>query len=199
MQVEKPRRSQAERRAETKAALMNAARSLFVQKGYAETGTPELVKEANVTRGALYHHFSDKADILRAVIHAESQAVADEISAKTDPGQAPPDAFMHGAKAYFTAMKTPGRAHLLLLEGPNVLGLEEMAEIDRQTGQGTLIDGLQHAAAHGQLPAGISIDALADLLSALFDRAALAIASGADEGAYVTATQTLLTGVLKPT
>ncbi|WP_299474507.1 TetR/AcrR family transcriptional regulator [uncultured Roseibium sp.] len=196
MQVEKPRRSQAERRAETRRALLRAARKLIVEKGYAETGTPDIVKAAEVTRGALYHHFADKADLMRALVRQEAAAIATEINADTSTDQTPLDAFMAGARAYFTAMSAPGRARILLLEGPAVLGVEEMAVIDRETGGATLLEGLQHAAAHGALE-GIPLEPLADLLSSSFDRAALAIANGEDREAYERATLSLLSGILK--
>ncbi|MTH97643.1 TetR/AcrR family transcriptional regulator [Roseibium sp. RKSG952] len=198
MQIEKQRRSQADRRAETRAALLSAARTLFIDRGYAETGTPELVKAANVTRGALYHHFADKTDLFRAVVKAEARAVAAAIGAEADATSTPLDAFMAGALAYFAAMKVPGRAALLLLEGPGVLGLNEMAEIDSETGRQTLVDGLRHAAEHGLLDTSLDPDALADLLSALFDRAALMISNGAPEQSYVKATKAVLQGLLKP-
>jgi len=190
------RRTQAERRAETRKALLDAARALIVEKGYAETATPEIVKAAEVTRGALYHHFADKADLMRALVRQESEAIASDINTGTNTGQTPLEAFMAGASAYFSAMSVPGRAKVMLLEGPTVLGLAEMAEIDRETGGATLLEGLRHAARHGALR-DIPLEPLADLLSSAFDRAALAIANGEDRTAYETATRKLLAGILK--
>lgn len=197
MQDGKQRRTQAERRAETKRALLDAARKLFVEKGFADTGTPEIVSAANVTRGALYHHFADKTDLLRAVLHEEAAAVAREIDQDTDPAQSPADAFSSGAAAYFKAMQVPGRARLLLLEGPAVLGFGEMTELDRKTGGATLLEGLRHSADHGALE-GVPLAPLADLLSAAFDRAALAISRGEKEAEYRRAIEALFIGLLRP-
>ncbi len=179
---ESARRSNAERRERTVAALIGAARTLFLEKGYAETGTPEVVRRASVTRGALYHHFADKLDLFRAVIRAEALAVAEEIGRRTGKDMEPVQAMTEGAEAYFDAMAAPGRAHLLLVEGPAVLGRAEMDAIDGETGGEELRLGLQALAdsAGAELP----IEATAALLSAMFDRAALAIAGGADPGPY---------------
>ncbi|MEP2704749.1 MAG: TetR/AcrR family transcriptional regulator [Roseibium sp.] len=195
MQESTPRRTQADRRAATRHALLGAARDLFVQLGYAETGTPEIVKRAAVTRGALYHHFADKADLMRALVQQEASAVAKEITTQTTSTQSPLEAFMSGAQAYFSAMSVPGRVKILLQEGPAVLGLTEMAEIDRQTGGATLLEGLRQSSASGYVK-GIPLEPLADLLSASFDRAALAIANGENRADYEIATQSLLKGLL---
>src|SRR5215207_8751231 len=64
------RRTQADRTAATRAALVAAARRLFGEHGYAAIGTEQIAQAAGVTRGALYHQFADKADLFAAVLEA---------------------------------------------------------------------------------------------------------------------------------
>jgi len=177
--------------------LIDAARSLFIRDGYADTGTPEIVKAAQVTRGALYHHFTDKADLLKAVVVEEAMAVASFISENAAKPATPLDGLLDGANAYFIAMSEPGRAQLLLMEGPTVLGLEAMAQIDAQAGGSTLLEGLTVALGpeHSE---SIALPQLADVLSAAFDRAALAIARGAPAKPYQDLFAVMLTRVLVP-
>lgn len=188
------RRTNEARTAATRTALIAAARALFVDKGYAETGTPEIVAAAGVTRGALYHHFADKADLFRAVVTAEAAAVAAAIERAADTDGSPRHALIEGAGAYFAAMTEPGRARLLLLDGPAILGPEAMAAMDRDQGGGTLRRGL--AAASRRIDPE-ELDALADCLSAAFDRAALAIAGGADPAPYCAAITRLIDATLR--
>src|SRR5918992_3147393 len=61
----------------TRAALVSAARALFAERGYTGVGTEEIVQRAGVTRGALYHHFGDKKDLLRAVLHDLARELAE--------------------------------------------------------------------------------------------------------------------------
>lgn len=194
MQEKRTIRSNKERTETTRAALVSSARALFVEKGYAETGTPEIVTRAKVTRGALYHHFKDKADLFRAVIEAEMQEVAASINDRAEGIANPLTALAAGATGYFDAMTVPGRARLLLLEGPVVLGVLEMERLDRQTGGQTLFAGLEEARRQG-LIGDIPLEALADLLSAAFDRAALAIAEGRPPAPYRAAIDALLDGI----
>ena len=57
----KARKTQGERSAATTALLTAAARDLFAKRGFAETATEDILQAAGVTRGALYHHFDNKA------------------------------------------------------------------------------------------------------------------------------------------
>lgn len=176
------RRSNTDRTRDTRAALVAAARALFLEKGFAATGTPEIAESAGMTRGALYHHYRDKQDILRAVIEAEATGIAAEIEAGATEALTPVDALLAGARSYFRAMRAPGRTRLMLLEGPAVLGSAEMRRIDMETGGQSLRQGLE--AAHGPGLSPTDLDARADLLSAMFDRAALAIEAGGDGAIY---------------
>ena len=52
--------------AETQKLLRRQARKLFAQKGYSGANTNELVERAKLTKGALYHHFTNKRDLYQA-------------------------------------------------------------------------------------------------------------------------------------
>ncbi len=170
MQEKTETRSNEERRKATRAALLSAAKSLFIEKGYAETGTPEIVKKAGVTRGALYHHFDGKEGLLRSVIEAEAVAISEEIRARAIAVGDPLAALQAGAAAYFEAMRDPGRQRLMLRDGPAILGPDEMARIDQQAGAGGLADGLTALMGDGAA-AKVVVEAMSDMLSAGFDRA----------------------------
>lgn len=62
------RRTQAERRAHTHAALLDATAECLVERGYADTSTNDIIRLAGVSRGALLHHFSSKAELLGAAV-----------------------------------------------------------------------------------------------------------------------------------
>ncbi|TSE14191.1 helix-turn-helix transcriptional regulator, partial [Mesorhizobium intechi] len=105
MQQESARRSNRDRTEATRADLIAAARKLFTEKSYAETGTPEIVTAAGVTRGALYHHFADKQALFAAVVEQEAQAVAQEIERASPSSLEARDALIAGSDAYLDAMR----------------------------------------------------------------------------------------------
>lgn len=173
MQVES-RRTQAERRAETRGQLLAAARQLFAERGFAETGTPDIVAAAGVTRGALYHHFADKTALFAAVVEAEHAAVAESIEAAGDAmPEDPVAALLAGGDAFFAAMRDEGRRRILLVDAPAVLGRAALDEIDARHGLETLVCGLRDAMEAGAIKR-LPVEPLAQLFGALFDRAALA-------------------------
>lgn len=170
-----PRRN-AERAETTRTALLDAAHALFVGRGYAATSTPDICSAAGLSRGALYHHWADKADLLRAVLEREAADVRAAIDTAAAPAASPHDALRQGADAYLAAMAQRGRTRLLLIEGPAVLGPAEAAVLDAGHAAAALKQGLRAALRRDDAFTA----ALSSLLSAAFDRAALDIDAGAD-------------------
>lgn len=190
----KARQTNEQRSKTTRKALIDAARGLFVANGYADTATPDIVRAAAVTRGALYHHFDDKADLFRAVIRAEFEAVSREIDIASAEPESAMAALETGADGFIHAMRKPGRARLILLDGPAVLGRAEIDAIDAETSANSLKLGLQAAMDAGEL-ISLPVDALTALLSSMFDRAALAIAGGEDADQYRDTMRSVLQGL----
>ena len=178
----------------TRLALISAARQLFVEKGYADTATPDIVAAAGVTRGALYHHFEDKKALFRAVIEREAMAVASDIDRGAASAATPRDALVSGASAYFAAMAVEGRARLMLLEAPAVLGVERTAEIDRDNAEDRLREGVSDYL--GSAVSADDVRALSNLLSSAFDRAVLEIERGGDRSLYKAAIERLIDGLI---
>jgi len=188
-------RTQAERREATRRQLLAAAKTLFVAHGFAQTSTPEVAQLAGVTRGALYHHFEDKCALFLAVAMQAAHEVACSVEqASSGPLQSPFEALKIGARAYFEAMSGQGRARLLLLEAPAVLSSTQLLALSQAAGAEALHAGLREALGIERVPEP-QLTALADMMSAAFDRAALAVVQGAPLAHHLAATVILLDGL----
>ena len=169
------RKTQAERRADTQRRLVHAARTLFADKGYARTSTPEIVAAAGVTRGALYHHYADKRALFETVVAQEHALLAMAINAACagDDQAGPVKALVLGGEAFVDAMQEPGRRQILLVDAPAVLGRDRLDAIHAVHGLSTLMAGVA-AAMDAKAVRALPVAPLAHLLAALFDRAAQA-------------------------
>ena len=144
----KGRRTQTERTAATRRALLDAARSLFAEKGYHGAAAEEIVGRAGLTRGALYHHFEDKRDLFRVVVDEMEGEIDEEIEAaeRAQPGL--PEAVMAGYRAFIDAVLDPEMRRTFFLDGPSVLGWE-WREIDARHAVGKIEEGLEALIAEG--------------------------------------------------
>lgn len=191
------RRTNEERTATTRAALIEAGRRVFLARGFAGAGAPEICAEAKVTRGALHHHFEDKRGLFLAVVEAEAGAVARTIDEAGVRGNSARTMLFAGGRAFLDAMAEPGRVKLMLVEAPAVLEAGQRDGIDARHGLRTLGEGLTAAVQEmGADPA--PVPALSELLSAAYDRAALLIAQGAKRGPLEHALERLLEAALLP-
>jgi AcrR family transcriptional regulator len=168
---------------DTQAAVLQAARELFAEKGYAGTGTEEIVARARVTRGALYHHFRDKAGLFRAVMQAVAADLADrlvtqQLSRATGAVSAW-DQLREGFQAFLDACTGSDFQRIVLVDGPAVLGHGAWTDLVEHHGLGLLRNLLRRAIDDGQIDP-LPVDPLARLLAALIGEASLYIAQATD-------------------
>jgi AcrR family transcriptional regulator len=175
------RRTQAERSESTRGALVQAARKLFAERGYADVGTEEIVRAAGVTRGALYHHFDGKRDLFEAVYERVEAELAERIvvGALEAGAAAPLDAMRAGAEMFLQACTEPEAQRIALLDGPAVLGWDRWREIAAKHGLGLIEASLQAAIEAGAMP-DQPVRPLAHVLMGALDEAAMLVARAED-------------------
>lgn len=172
-----------DRSAATRGRLLAVARVQFARDGYAATGTEAILAEAGVKRGALYHHFRDKADLFEAVCRQIAGEAVEAIQAAATDRDSAWDQLVAGSLAWFDAMMRPDARRILVIDAPAVLGFERWNVIDRQHGFRLLVDGVAAAHAGGQLRFAGSPQTLAILLNGAMNGAV--IHAGAVEGADI--------------
>ena len=174
------RRTQAERRASTRGALIAAGRALFAERGFAGAGREDIVERAGVTRGAMHHHFPSKVDLFQAVYEAIEAELCDALArAAMEAGPDPMAQLRAGALAFLDAAATPEVRRVVLLDAPSVLSVQVRREMSERYGL-----GLVRQALHEVMAAGIveeqPLEPLAHITMAALHEAATLVADGGD-------------------
>jgi len=175
------RRTQGERTAQTRAALITAARRLFGAEGFAEVGAERIAREAGMTRGAVYHQFAGKTGLFAAVLDQVEAEIAQRVAGAV-AGFDPADTtgmLLAGAGAWLDASSEPDLQRIVLLDGPSVLGWDKWREICLRHTVGLIAALLQDGIDRGSLPPQ-PVQALTHLLVGAVDEAALYIAQADD-------------------
>jgi AcrR family transcriptional regulator len=201
--MESKRRTQVERSAATRAALLGAARRLFAVDGFAAVSTEAIVQAAGVTRGALYHQFADKIELFAAVVEeVEADVVGRIIARMGEDPEALADAalmFARGIDVWLDASAEPEVQRIVLLDAPVVLGWQRWRASGIASSLGFIEATLQELIDAGALTPQ-PVRPLAHLVVGAIDEAALYIAQSAEPAEarveMQAALQRLLTGML---
>ncbi|WP_145010378.1 TetR/AcrR family transcriptional regulator [Mycobacterium marseillense] len=179
--MESKRRTQEERSAATREALIAAARKLWGLRGYTEVGTPEIASAAGVTRGAMYHQFADKATLFREVVEVVEQDVMARMAVVVaEAGVATPTAAVRAAvDAWLEVSADPEVRQLVLLDAPSVLGWAGFRDVAQRYSLGMTEQMLGEAIRAGEL-AEQPVRPLAHVLIGALDEAAMVIATADD-------------------
>jgi AcrR family transcriptional regulator len=145
------RRTQEERTESTRAALIAAARDVFARDGYADARTVEISERAQVTRGALYHHFDGKPGLFRAVHEALERDLVAAVTRRAATETDPMAVIAAGLSAFLDHCEDPAFARIALVDAPSVLGWAELREVDSKYALGLVVTGLTAAMDTGAL------------------------------------------------
>lgn len=148
------RRTQAQRAADTREALVAAARPLFARHGFGEVTLETIVRAAGVTRGALYHHFADKTELFAAVFESVEGEVAARMGEAIAAGNAtdPVEVMRQGAGFWLDACADPEVQRIVLVDAPAVLGWTRWTEIGNRYNIGLVRALLTDAVESGRIP-----------------------------------------------
>ncbi|MEV6824184.1 helix-turn-helix domain-containing protein [Amycolatopsis sp. NPDC051102] len=189
------RRTQQDRSAGTKAALIAAARELFAARGYQAVPADEITRAAGVTRGALYHHYADKQGLFRAVVEELERELTAEVATAFDRTPDALTGMLQGLGVFLDACLREEVRRISLTDAPAVLGWEVWREIEAEYGLGLLVDRLEQARAAG-LIVPMPVKALAQLVLSAVMEAARMIAAAEDRGRTRTEVEQVLAGWL---
>jgi AcrR family transcriptional regulator len=163
----------------TRKALVDVGRKLFAKRGYADVGTEEIVRRAGVTRGALYHHFTGKEDLFRAVAEQVEEEMTRKSAEAALAHEDPWEQQRAGWEAFLDACLDPAVQRIILLDAPSVLGPKEWREIASRYGLALVQFGIQSLIDAG-LIAKQPVDPLAHLVIGALSEAAVVIAQAED-------------------
>ena len=174
------RRTQAQRRDETRAAILTAARELFAERGYHGCSIDAILDCAGSSKGGFYHHFRDKAAVLEALLaEFEEEGVrrAKEWSAGIT---SPLEIIRISAHNLLTWCTDPYVRQVVLTDALSVLGFVRWHQIDDRYTLDVLDRLLQRGIELGEVRPLPTTRMMARLINAATNEAALFVANAVD-------------------
>jgi AcrR family transcriptional regulator len=136
--------------ASTKRALVEVAEVLFTENGYAATSLDTIVAGAEVTKGALYHHFSGKQALFEAVFERVEEDAARAIQRALKGHRDPWEKATAGLRAFLDVVREPRYRRIVIQEGPSVLGYERYREQEERSTFANVLEIVQSVLSAGE-------------------------------------------------
>jgi AcrR family transcriptional regulator len=162
----------------TRQALLRAARTLFGEQGYAATSLDEVAQAAQVTKGALYHHYSGKQELFAAVY----EQVKREVSERAATAFLEPDPWENlyaGCHAMLDAHLDPPVQRTLLHDAQSVLDADTIRHVENRYGA-VVLRGALRAAIRAGVVQPLPLKALALMLTGAIIEGCMVIADAED-------------------
>jgi TetR/AcrR family acrAB operon transcriptional repressor len=160
--------------AATREALLDAAEEVFLEKGVARTSLEQIARHAGMTRGAVYWHFKNKADLFQAMLNRVRMPFQELVAEIGDPSLAerPLEAIRLAIRKGFERLEQPRyrRVHAILIHHCEVFGDIDPLAMQNEMAEeacGALRDYFACAASLGQLRGDLSPELAASLMQSM--------------------------------
>jgi AcrR family transcriptional regulator len=167
----------------TRTAVLDAARGLFVAKGFEATSVDEIAQASRSSKGAIYHHFRDKQAIFAEVFQASQAAIMQAVlptALESMPADASPwEQALLAISAVLHCYVDDDEARVLLRESAAALGWDRKQAVDEEMALPLLRAVLSELIEVGEI-APVPVDVTAELLYALLSKTGPIIAAAED-------------------
>jgi AcrR family transcriptional regulator len=164
----------------TRAAIVEAAVTRFTAVGYAGANIDSIAEVARVTKGAVYHHFADKAELFEAAYVAMEDRLLARVLTGVEAIDDPWKALLVGADIFLEECCRPDFRRIALEEAPVALGWARWKASEEKYFLGLLSAALEAMAETGLIAVPTGGDLTARMLLAALDEAGLSVASSPD-------------------
>jgi AcrR family transcriptional regulator len=166
----------------TRKQLIACARLRFATDGYDATSLETIASDCGLTKGALYHHFSGKADLFEAVFEEEQRRLNSAIDGAYQRERTTVGVVRAAVRGFLEASADRGYQRISLLDGPSVLGWHRMREIEGRHCVALIRKSIDEAVEAGEISVEAP-DALTHLLFGALCEGALMLARADDQRA----------------
>ncbi|MEO1643312.1 MAG: TetR/AcrR family transcriptional regulator [Pseudomonadota bacterium] len=163
---------QIDRSEATRAKLLAAFREAFLRDGFEGTAIQSVLDETGLSKGALYHHFSSKAEIIEALYIAELEHAVAQAQRSFRPTRSYLSGLEQASIAWVEQVRDPEISRLLFEIAPAAIGVAKAHEIESEFSLSRIERMLQLAVKAGEL-AAINTALVASMVNALLTEAVL--------------------------
>lgn len=176
--------------------LIEIGTVLFSERGYAAVSLEEIVQTANLTRGAVYHHFKNKKGLFLSVFEHTQKLIAEEISKVDDQSTDLWDQLIDGCRIFIEAASRTTICRIVLIDGPAVLGWQTFRKLDKKYSMNLLqeqIEVMQEQAIFKAVPS----TALTHALSGAINEASIWVSEQENREKAIEDSMTAIEGMLE--
>lgn len=162
-----------EAKQKTIATLMRIARKHFTTYGYYDVSLEKIAIEANVTRGALYHHFKNKRGLFLAVLDLVQKDVAEQIENEAKKSDDPWYQLILGCIGFIHGANSENCRQILLVDAPVVVGWQTWRKADQENSMDVLQQHIIELKTQGYIDEPVNIQLMTYAISGALNELAL--------------------------